>query len=164
MYADRKRAQICRNCGRRHNMNDRCPAKDSKCRSCGRDNHWESVSRQKRARVLMSNGISQPTDRRRRKSRDMTSYRTHEDQGRGVNSISLATGQLTENFETMAFDNVKVCADNRYIELKDRPDIPATLKAKVDTGAQCNVLSAQANVPFGHYCRWTAKARQVGEH
>ena len=47
----------------------------------------------------------------------------------------------------MAFDNVKVGADNRdevyatlNIELKNRPDIPATLKAKVDTGAQGNVL------------------------
>ena len=47
----------------------------------------------------------------------------------------------------MAFDNVKVGADTRdevyatlNIELKDRPNIPATLKAKVDTGAQGNVL------------------------
>ena len=54
---------------------------------------------------------------------------------------------MTEDFETMAFDNVKVGADTRdevyatlNIELKDRPNIPATLKAKVDTGAQGNVL------------------------
>ena len=99
------------------------------------------------ARVLMTNGTSQPTDRRRRKSRDMTSYRNHEDQGSCVNSISQETGQLTENFETMAFDNVNVGADNRdevyatlNIELKDRPAIPATLKAEVDRGAQCNAL------------------------
>ena len=72
---------------------------------------------------------------------------THEDQGRRLNSISQATGQMTEDFETMAFDNVKVGADTRdevyatlNIELKDRPNIPATLKAKVDTGAQGNVL------------------------
>ena len=88
----------------------------------------------------------QSNDRRRRKSRDRTPYRTLEDQARGFNSISQATGQLTENFETMAFDNVKVGADSRdevyatLVELKHRPDIPATLKANVDTGAQGNVL------------------------
>ncbi len=66
---------------------------------------------------------------------------------RDVNSISQATGQLTENCETIAFDNVKVGAENQdevyatlNIELKNRPDIHATLKAKVDTGAQGNAL------------------------
>ena len=102
----------CRNCGRRHNMNDRCPAKGSKCRSCNKYNHWQSVCRQEKGSDT-EDKRHQSTDRRRRKSRDRTPYRTHEDQGRGVNSISQATGQLTENFETMAFDNVKVGADNR---------------------------------------------------
>ena len=109
-------------------------------------NHWQSVCRQEKGSGT-EDKRHQSTDRRRRKSRDRTPYRTHEDQGRGVNSISQATGQLTENFETMAFDTVKVGADNRdevyatlNIELKNRPDIPATLKAKVDTGAQGNVL------------------------
>ena len=69
--------QSCRNCGRRHNMNDHCPAKDSKCRSCGRYNHWESVRRQK-------NGSGTDDKRRRRKSRDMTPYGTRPRTGHGI--------------------------------------------------------------------------------
>ena len=138
--------QNCRNCGRRHNMNDLCPAKGSKCRLCNKYNHWQSVCRQEKVSGT-EDKRHQSSDRRRRKSRDRTPYRTHDDKGRDVNSISQATGQLTENFETMTFDSVKVGADNRdelyttlNIELKNRPDIPATLKANVDTGAQGNVL------------------------
>ena len=85
--------QNCRNCGRRHNMNERCPAKGSKCRSCNKYNHWQSVCRQEKGSGT-EDKRHQSTDRRRRKSRDRTPYRTHEDQGRGVNSISQATGQL----------------------------------------------------------------------
>ena len=47
----------------------------------------------------------------------------------------------------MAFDNVKVRADSQdevyatlHIKLKDQPEVPATLKVKVDTGAQGNIL------------------------
>ena len=89
----------------------------------------------------------QLTDRLRHNSRDRTPYRTLDDHRRGITSIRQATGQLTGNFEPMVFYNVKVGADKRdevyatlNIELKHRPDTPATLKVKVDTSAQANVL------------------------
>ena len=138
----------CRNCGRSHDMNDRCPAQGSRCRTCGKINHWQRVCRQEKG---SGTGTKRhhSTDQQRLKSnaRGRTSQWTHEDQGRGVNLISQATGQLSESFETMAFDNVKVRADSRdevyttlHIKLKDRPEVPATLKVKVDTDSQGNVL------------------------
>ena len=56
--------------------------------------------------------------------------------------MSQATDQLSESFETMTFDNVKVRADSRdevyptlNIKMKDQPEVLATLKVKFDTGA-----------------------------
>ena len=152
-------------------MNERCPAKDSKCRSCDRYNHWESVCRQK-------NGSGTDDKRRWRKSRDTTPYRTrdttpyrtrdttpyrtHEDQGRGVNSISHATGQMTENFETMAFDNVKVGADTRdevyatlNIELKDRPKLRGLDAKRINRQNEKNELRS--------VLEWYPAANDVGE-
>ena len=55
---------------------------------------------------------------------------------------------LTESFDALTFDIVNVAdADTRdevfsslNITLADKPNVPATLKVKVDTGAQGNIL------------------------
>ena len=53
--------------------------------------------------------------------------------------------QLSDNFELLAFDNIAIKAverDEAYatlrITLKDKPNILATLRVKVDTGSQGN--------------------------
>ena len=62
-------------------------------------------------------------------------------------SANASFDQLSDNFEPLAFNTVNINAverDEVYatlgITLKDRPDTPATLRVKVDTGAQGTVM------------------------
>ena len=71
-----------------------------------------------------------------------------QDEGPTEMSANASFDQLSDNFEPLAFNTVNINAvverDEVYatlgITLKDRPDTPATLRVKVDTGAQGTVM------------------------
>ena len=135
----------CAKCGRHHAPTDRCPAEGSKCNACGKPNNWHQATGSTSGTGGRPNSSGRPRSQarsRRRTNRD-------ERQRGGVHSISQNArfGQLSDNFELFAFNTVNINAVERdevyatlRITLIDRPDTPATLCVKVDTGAQGNVM------------------------
>ena len=78
-------------------------------------------------------------------------YRANRDERQrgGVHSVDQngRSDQLSANFELLSFDNVETNAIERdevyatlRITLNDKANTPATLRVKVDTGAQGNVI------------------------
>ena len=145
----REEAPTCAKCGRHHAPTDRCPAEGSRCNACGKLNHWQRVCRQATGWTSGAGGRRHSSGRPRSRARSRRRTNRDERQRGGVHSISQDArfDQLSDNFEPLAFNTVNIYAVERdevyatlRITLKDRPDIPATLRVKVDTGAQGNVM------------------------
>ena len=139
----------CGKCGSRHAPTERCPAEGSTCNACGKLNHWQRVCRQA---TCQTSGVErrQPSSGSHR-SRTRPGHRANRDERQQgeVHSINqnARSDQLRDNFELLAFDNIAIKAverDEAYatlrITLKDKPNTPATLRVKVDTGSQGNVM------------------------
>ena len=122
-HCDENPANNCKNCGRSHNKSEACPARGQTCNYCKKKGHFIQVCR-KRMR---------------------SKQRIHEIQDTAIS--------FEENFETLAFE--PICVGNINQEIKAHKDevFPTvnvniagrgkeetTLKAKIDTGAQGNVL------------------------
>ena len=145
----REEAPTCAKCGRHHAPTDRCPAEGSRCNACGKLNHWQRVCRQATGWTSGAGGRPHSSGRPRSRARSRRRTNRDERQRGGVHSISQDArfDQLSDNFEPLAFNTVNINAVERdevyttlRITLKDRPDTPATLRVKVDTGAQGNVM------------------------
>ena len=161
----REEVPTCAKCGRHHAPTDRCPESNSvelliklvlllleegsKCNACCKLNHWQRVCRQASGWTSGAGGRRHSSGRPRSRARSRRRTNRDERQRGGVHPIShdAKFDQLSDNFEPLAFNTVNVNAvdnDEVYatlrITLKDRPDTPATLLVKVDTGAQGNVM------------------------
>ena len=122
-HCDENPANNCENCGRSHSKSEACPARGQTCNYCKKKGHFIQVCRK----------------------RMQSKQRIHE--------IQDTATSFEENFETLAFE--PICVGNINQEIKAHKDevFPTvnvniagrgkeetTLKAKIDTGAQGNVL------------------------
>ena len=131
----------CTNCNRQH-PNGKCPATNSRCRACGRHGHWEAACRSK-----STNDGPKPSSQKPRRPRS---------QSRSVRRGNKQTvHQLRVNEDGTDDDTFQHLEFNSVTENDGRDEIfatldialrngarerDATLKVKVDTGAQGNIL------------------------
>ena len=139
----------CGKCGRRHAPTERCPAEGSTCNACGKLNHWQRVCRQATCRTSGVERIQQSSRSHRSRTRPGHRANWDERQRGGVHSINQngRSDQLSDIFELFSFDNIETNAVERdevyatlRITLNDKANTPVTLRVKVDTGAQGNVM------------------------
>ena len=126
----------CTGCGLNHGDTGKCPAHGHKCGKCGRTNHWARFCKTKRS------GRSGTPHHQR--GRSASSSRPSGDRRTRVDKV-------TDDLETLVFQTVSLDSINddqkermqAFVTLslsivKDKR--PTALKAKVDTGAQANIL------------------------
>ncbi|XP_071476746.1 uncharacterized protein [Diadema antillarum] len=143
------KSKPCRNCGLRHPPK-KCPAFKSKCHKCGKTGHWKKQCRSSQSRHSKQDRAHTGSSHKgglRGRSRSRSPAST-----RDLHPIA-SQDDLERGFEEMTFesitggnvhvDSVPVERDEIFatlnIHLKDTPG-NHTLKVKVDTGAQGNVL------------------------
>ena len=152
-----RRKSSCPYCGTQDGRKGKCPAHGSTCRNCGKKNHWQSVwrmsdnhdrPRQRETLRYDAKQRSAPRQRSQSRRRRSPSRQRHGYQKEDRTHTVTQSPALGETFEALSFDSVNnESSDTRdeifamiNITLEDRPHIPATLKAKVDTGASGNIL------------------------
>ena len=152
--SDKKPTKMkCNNCNREHPLRprDRCPAYRSRCMNCYKDIHWAKVCCSYPQGMTTTRGRhrnranSRPrllSTRRDRRSRRSASRNCRDEDER----------KLSDQFETITFESITVGAitprnpseDEVFvtigIDLRKLSNGPATLKAKLDKGAQGNIL------------------------
>ena len=143
----------CNNCGLEHPLRprDRCPAYGSKCMNCHKDNHWAKVCRSNPHRLTSTRG----RQRNRANSRPRHLSNSRDRRNRRSVSRNRRDGderEISDQFETITFESITVNAiaprnlseDEVFvtvdINLHKLSNRPAKLKAKLDTGAQGNIL------------------------
>ena len=127
----------CSKCGTKHRRGN-CPAYGSKCKRCGKPNHWQAVCFTKLPQ-------GQPS----------SSHRTSRSPSRSRTRRPSRSPSVGERFDTLYFEAVNIEALDTPASRTETPpseayatirlDLgntqqPATLRAKVDTGAQGNIL------------------------
>ena len=146
----------CKNCGGHHQYRPRelCPAYNTKCSSRGKLGHWQRM-------CLSTSTGRKPRQSRTSRSRVRGSYsprrnrrpsRSKSRQSSEVSSIEYDISDAQAQFESISFDTIVAqskgnqSSDTRdeifatlNITLQHRPG-SHTLKVKVDTGAQGNIL------------------------
>ncbi|KAJ8032480.1 hypothetical protein HOLleu_26015 [Holothuria leucospilota] len=145
-------------CGLKH-PKGQCPAHGSTCRYCGKINHCKSVCRQpkQKEKACQSSGTKQSRKRSRSKGRSVRNYQSgpKSDSAKQVDSKNQGDGSLSSTFEELRFDTLDFVSVNSVNKGQDqRSEIFAdvhvkldnrakgvTLRLKVDTGAQRNILS-----------------------
>ena len=142
----------CGKCGKHYLHKGKCPAQGANCNYCSKANHWEVMGRQKKRdnRGRSSQRQQGGNNRNRSKSYGRQSQNPNRSQSQNQNgqtnvdsvghNIEQDMGNL--KFEAIYIHNVNKEAINEVfvtlgIKVNDRS---GTLKAKVDTGAQENVL------------------------
>ena len=143
----------CNNCGLEHPLRprERCPAYGSRCMNCHKDNHWAKVCRsnpqgltttrgrhRNRANPrphLLSNSRDRRSGRSASRNRRDGDEREVSDQFETITFESITVGAITPKFPSE--DEVSVTIG---IDLRKLSNRPVTLKAKLDTGAQGNIL------------------------
>ena len=136
----------CGKCGLQHDRS-KCPAHGSTCRTCGKQNHWQKVCRSGK----QPSNTFKPNHTRNSRSRSKSRNRN---QNKRVNAVNqnddeshvedmLDLDQL--RFESIHINHVSKVTkrDEAYADVGIKLEgiaNPATLKVKVDTGAQGNVL------------------------
>ena len=143
----------CNNCGLEHPLRprDRCPAYGSRCMNRHKDNHWAKVCRSNPQGMTPTRG----RHRNRANSRSRHFSNSRDRRSRRSSSRNRRDGderELSDQFETITFESITVGAitprnlseDEIFvtvgIELHKLSNRPTTLKAKLDTGAQGNIL------------------------
>lgn len=138
----------CSFCGLKHPPR-KCPAYGTKCRNCDRVNHWEKCCKQKKVeKKVMQPGTGKSSQQPRAKP-------NYSDQRRRGKPRSKTFHEMTEEFpshqedsqeelETLSFESISIneLATEAFatVDIMMKPATPATLKAKIDTGAQGNIL------------------------
>ena len=158
---DPKNSKKCPNCGGQHPEKPRskCPAFGTECGNCGKTNHWARVCRSK------SQNNSRPP-RSTRQPKPKSHLRTpHKHSGRSPSAhrrtqhIHEMSGNddprnLSDHFETITFESVTINSLQSHTEQTTRDEVlvlinvnlqssktqRTVLKAKLDTGAQGNIL------------------------
>ncbi|KAL8607946.1 hypothetical protein ACOMHN_005501 [Nucella lapillus] len=133
----------CGNCGGTHAPRQ-CPALGTTCSGCGKPNHWKRVCRST-ANGQRHAGFTGRQQFSRGGHRNGYGHQQGAQRFRGnVHEISQSD-EL--NLETLVFDSIskhqQSATDNRdelYAHLDMQYHQPASLKVKVDTGAQGNIL------------------------
>ena len=146
------KAKKCPNCGLDHPLQPRkkCPAYGSVCLNCQKENHWARVCRSR----------NQGGTRGRQRNRENPRSRHHSRSIDRRNRRRSASGkrragnrrELSDQFETITFESITVDvigpqaqpANEVFVtvnvDLHSISSHPAALKAKLDTGAQGNIL------------------------
>lgn len=148
---NQSKGQPCHSCGLTH-LPRNCPAYGTKCRSCGNMNHWQKVCRKgKQGISKMETGGQRvqanqkfgyrPTQKERHSRGQQFS---HSKQVHGM-MYDSNDDILDEHVEALKLECISVDSIGRreaFAELNISlgPKRPATLKVKVDTGAEGNVL------------------------
>ena len=137
----------CTRCGRRHPAQGFCPAKGSTCRRCGRKNHWDIVcteTDQTAEKEGRHHGYQQ-SSRGAAKSSNVRGKATVStiDECPDVNADSMVFETISMHMDSMG-DAQNSARDQVFVNLALR-DVTwngrkMELRAKVDTGAQGNVL------------------------
>ena len=138
----------CGRCGLNHpkKPRDKCPAHGSICGNCGKPNHWAKLCTAPKSGATGGQKAG-PKPKPQGRYGPQKPKSVHDIQGE-----EWSPGD--EEFETVDFHSLTVHSvrdssnrDTRdeifvklEIELEDRPRAPATLTAKVDSGAQGNIL------------------------
>ena len=151
---------LCYNCGEsRHRSSQGCPARTSTCRSCGTIGHWAKAKACPRKQPSRDSSRS----RYRSKSRNRFANRGRQrGRGRGgssrgwhtrydsrsVDVVQQAQHDDDESFAQVAYHAVTITVGaieqssafaTMELQLPNRP-VNDTLKLKIDTGAQGNIL------------------------
>ncbi|XP_046857922.1 uncharacterized protein K02A2.6-like [Xenia sp. Carnegie-2017] len=131
-YRPNVRQNGCLNCGRAHNRDDICPARNDNCNFCGKRGHWERVCITKQYRQM---------DRSQQNPRRESSAKTH------VNSLEYAGTSCDDYNATIdfTFDSLEYCAlkgEELFSTVRIHGERgPYNLRCKVDTGAPTSVIS-----------------------
>ena len=148
----------CRNCGTSHEPL-RCPAFGSLCDYCSKRNHWSRVCLKKERESNKGSTRNESNAH----ARDSTSYMTQSNtrqrprQSRNINTVQRDENEFSDEqfdtlvFETITIDSIHPAHDinkpNRdevivdlNVQLPQRQNSTTVLKAKLDTGAQGNIL------------------------
>ena len=132
----------CRRCGKQHGSNATCPAMGSTCKACGKANHW--------ARVCRSKSKGGPTQGANQQPQHKTTFQRKKGKNQKAHAVAYGSEEeSTEEFDSLTFESVTVDTVgqtrdevfvNIKVELPSKPRCTTRLKAKVDTGAQANIL------------------------
>ena len=127
----------CGKCGRAHHPS-KCPAHSSTCNKCGKANHWANVCRSQGKNEAHGRGQQRgrwrqrsPSPRERYPQRSPSPRRRFD----ALNFDAVIIDSVERHqppLEREVFATLNVSLDNT--------NRPATLRAKVDTGAQGNIL------------------------
>ena len=154
----------CWNCGNTHARSDKCPAADVKCHSCGKTGHFKAVCLSKTKGATSSTGPhhqgkykGKPRNRKIHVVDDADANNDadigDELNAFGFDTIFVETQCCDTNMETVTPDTgdsdtkIEVISkgiivrEQAFANIKIKPrDKEMTLKCKVDTGAQSNVM------------------------
>ncbi|PIK39351.1 hypothetical protein BSL78_23815 [Apostichopus japonicus] len=135
----------CVRCGLNYPHRGKCLAEGTNCNYCGKPNHWESVCRQKKR-----NGKGDHPKRGRGSFKPRKLQDERHVNGLTNAHVNQSDSRLNRGAEKLCFDSVYIYNINGPQKIADNQavvnlnivigDQPATLKAKVDTGAEGNVL------------------------
>ena len=141
-----KATRKCPYCGGNHTgPRNKCPAFGSTCRNCALKNHWATVCRKKNKshtaskQQLQTQSPKQNQQNKPRKQRRQFNYVGQ------LEGDSIDQPNLDEGFESLTFGSILTGSKteafaNITVKLPHFGNIPTTLRAKVDTGAQGNIL------------------------
>ena len=128
----------CKNCGSLHAPR-KCPAYGTKCRSCGKDNHWAKVCR---------STSSYTNEHREPKSAPPRFQRGHTHRKGNSKIHNIEADDAGLEFDMLTFNHITVSSiessrDEAFVQinvkLTSRPGVH-NLNLKVDTGAQGNTI------------------------
>ena len=156
-------AATCRFCGGNKHRREKCPANGTRCSFCSKPNHWEVVCMQKgksqqgrsRANTRESGNRYKQYSRSQSRHRYQTKQRQKNKQ-RQVNYVDEDPDrgeELEDDFESLTFGSITISNVEAYkddiqneafvtldVKLPHMPDRNTRLRAKVDTGAQGNIM------------------------
>ena len=96
--------QVCGNCGKHHDLSQRslCLAYGTKCKACGRDNHWKQVCRSNKpskSNLRAKSNHARPRDKQHQRRQDIHTLETTE----RTSDNSAMASQLY--FDTITLDH-----------------------------------------------------------
>ena len=141
----------CGNCNWSHPPR-KCPAYGTTCKECGKPNHWAVVCRSKKYKQSWkgknpqpTKGETRPSDQHKGKPNSSIRHKGKPKKLHEMTQSSQSPDDLQEELETLKFecisiDTISTSEAFAKIDILLKPNVPATLKAKVDTGAEGNIL------------------------